>query len=264
MEGRIVLGFVVCLALAALLLTGLVSEADESARIGGIVLDPEGLPVAGAQVMLRPPEGRCRRNYGEHVNGRDVTGRDGRFQLPAPPGPMDVYVRHATYAPSWAKARDDLTVRLRAASWIEGTVSAPAVLTVSRGPWRFAEQQVEGTFRCGPLPPDIVLSLQVTATDRSPYYERIVLQPGEIRSLHVALALGARVTGTVWPHHEGHVVRAHGRDGTEFTDSTDEDGAFTVTGLEPGWVRLVVIRKGQPVQIVDARTGEHVDVRRPR
>ena len=247
--------------LACLLAAGALSEAKGDPTIRGTVLDPEGNPVAGAEVRLRALHGKCTHRTGEQIPGRDVTDEHGRFELPAPPGDMEVYARHDEFAPAWTEARDEVEIRMPVAAWLEGELNTKAGLSVKRGYWSFASMHGEGKYRLGPLPPNEILTVSARSDTHRPFAERISLQPGETRQLDVTLDRGLELKGQVFPAHAGAQIRAHQAGGREFLATSTEDGTFTVTGLEPGWVRLVVISPGRTLQVIDTEAGETVDVR---
>lgn len=252
---------ILLVAFVAFLTPALITQAGEEELIRGTILDGNGRGLSGAEVSLRVPQGACSFDPSQHVRARSVTDEDGRYVLPAPKGAMEIYVRHSGHAPGWTDAEDGLALTLQTASWIEGTVNTPATITVSRGPWRFAQERIEGQFRVGPFPPGLVLSVTVESPTHRPQLSLITLDQDETRELDVTLARGSELRGSVFPPHAGATIRAHGRDGREFTATTADDGTFTLTGPEAGWVRLVAISPGRPVRIVDTDMGGTVEVR---
>ncbi|MDJ0976288.1 MAG: carboxypeptidase-like regulatory domain-containing protein [Planctomycetota bacterium] len=252
------------LVLIPILLMGTQTGAGEAEWIRGTVVDIAGRPIRDADVSLRIRGGACKFVLGEHINGRDVTDADGRFELLRPDGEMDIYVRHAEHAPAWTPAEDDARIELVEASWLEGSVNTPATLTVAIGTWRLVHERVDGRFRCGPLPPYVPLSLHVTSDSHKPYAQRIILRRAATSEVDVTLEQGADVAGRVVPATSDVTIVAHGKNGRECTAKTEEDGTFTVTGLDPGWVRLLVMRADGATQVLDSHTGESVEVRWPR
>ncbi len=109
-----------------------------------------------------------------------------------------------------------------------------------------------------------MLSIAVEPPTHRPQLSLITLDQDETRELNVTPARGSELMGSVFPPHAGATIRAHGRDGREFTATTADDGTFTVTGPGAGWVRLVAISPGRPVRIVDTDMSETVEVRGSR
>ena len=258
---KVTYGVILLVAFLAFLMPGLITQADDEQWIRGTVVDSHGDAVPGAEVSLRVPHGACTVIPAEHARNRTVTDEDGRYTIAAPPGEMEVYVRHSAYAPGWTGAKDGAEITLHEPSWIEGSIDAPATMTVARGWWRFAEERIDGQFRVGPLPHGVALSVLVESPSHKPQVSHIRLFHAETREMEISLDSGAEVKGGVFPPHEGATIRAHGRDGREFTFTTEADGKFVVAGLEAGWVRLVVTSPNRPLQIIDTSTGETVEVR---
>jgi len=250
---------------AAFLAVGLVvtlTFGDPAApTLRGMVLDASGHPVAGARVELRLPGGGCAWNRDTHVPARVTTGEDGAFRLPAPLGEMEVYASHPGHAPGWVRAADGAVIRLKAAAFLEITVDAPAEVVVAQSRWRFHRTNAEGTFRSGPLPPEVVLTVTAEAKDRRPFRELVELAPGETRSLDIRLPRGLAIRGSVQPPLEGVSIRASQGGLDESFATTGADGTFELGGLEDGPARIVAIAPGRPVLVVDAEVGETVELR---
>jgi len=228
-------------------------------RLRGAVLAPDGTALAGARVTLQGRHGGCLIVPGCSFVA-EATDTAGRFALPTPDRPMDLYVEHPDFAPAWVRADQGAVVRLQEPAWVSGTVSAPAEVRISKGLRNLASARSDGTFRLGPLPPGETVMLLVRSPGHRPHQQRLVLTAGERR---VALVLdeGLAVTGRVTPPAAGVVLRASQGEMRESRAVTGADGSFRLTGLRRGPVCVVVLADGRAPLVLRGNAGEPLNVR---
>lgn len=238
-------------------------ELVAGAGVAGIVIDPNGTPIAGAKVRY---EGASDWTQGSADSIK--TGADGRFQIAAmAAGSYRFEARHDEHAAGVTETvvldgstpREDLTIRLRAGATIEGVVvdakRAPvawarvrvreetAGLPMQRT--RQATADAQGKFRIAGLPRTGVhaVALGEQSTSKTARVDlaataaariELVLDVEGLIAGHVLDGTGEPVQGAqVWAHAEiGGADDAHLRG--EQAALTDGAGAFSFHGLAPG------------------------------
>jgi len=246
-----------CLLCLLLLVPTAIGEPQQ--RLRGAVLAPDGTALRGARVTLQGRHGGCLIVPGRSFVA-EATDSAGRFALPTPDRPMDLYVEHPDFAPTWVRADQGAVVRLREPAWVSGTVSAPAQVRIAKGLRNLASARSDGTFRLGPLPPGETVMLLVRSPGHRPYQQRLVLTAGEKR-VAVVLDEGLAVHGRVTPPAAGVVLRASQGEMRESRAVTGADGSFRLTGLRRGPVCVVVLAEGRAPLVVCGNAGEPLDVR---
>ena len=247
--------------LPVLLLVAVGYPADEVVR--GVVLDPDGRPLAGARVTLRTPDGCCL-FVEDHSFRRATTDERGRFEFDRPPEAMEVSAEHPDFGPVWGRAEDGAVLRLRRAAYVEGTVSTSARIRALLGMRLLAGVESDGAFRLGPLPPGRTFLLTAASAGHRPYRLKLTLEEGETRRLDILLADGLTLEGRIVPATAGVVLRASQGELRESTATARADGSFTISGLRPGAVRVVVLCGDREPRIVDGVAGETIEVRLDR
>jgi len=226
----------------------------------GVVLAPDGAPVPGARVVLRTSAGSCLL-----VPGRSfvttITEADGTFTLPPAPEGMEVGAEHPDFSPAWEEARDGAVLRLGRPTYLAGTVDATVELAVSVGLRPVARQVVAGAFRLGPLPAGKTLTVAARSPRHRPFVRQLVIEEGATVTLAVALDEGLALDGRVVPPAAGIAVRASQGEARESAATTDENGAFRLTGLREGPVCLVLLAPDREPLVATARAAEPVEVR---
>ncbi|MHC4491948.1 MAG: carboxypeptidase-like regulatory domain-containing protein [Planctomycetota bacterium] len=230
-------------------------------RLRGAVLAPDGTALQAARVTLQSRHGGCLLVPGCSFVA-EATDAAGRFALPTPDRPMELYVDHPDFAPAWLPTDHTPVVRLQEPGYVSGAVSAPAEVSVAHGLRRLATATTaaDGTFRLGPLPPGETVTLLVRSPRHRPYQQRLVLAEGEMR-VAVALDEGLAVTGRVTPPAAGVVLRASQGEMRESVAVTGADGAFRLTGLRRGPVCVVVLADGREPLVLCGNAGEPLHVR---
>jgi protocatechuate 3,4-dioxygenase beta subunit len=239
-------------------------------RLEVAVADPQGHPVEGAFVLVRPVFGAFR-PFGGGLDPAKlrstVTGRDGKARLESlPPGPWDVTVRARGFVPRPLSrvASGPLAVRLEKGGSITGVVRDAE----SRAPVADAEVAIEGfpslpggweedasrvetpTDARGRFRLEGIGRSAVDVTARAPGYgaaSKAGVRAGE--TVEIFLFPGATLSGTVKDDDgrpvRGAVVRAQGdrQSSTSPSARTDARGAFVLAGIPPGEY-VVVAREG--------------------
>ena len=133
---------------------------------------------------------------------------------------MEFYVTHEDHGPAWVTARDDAKIRLPAASYLQLTLNAEATVEIAHGHWQFFRVTSDGTFLCGPLPPNVPLRIHVYSPGHRPRFESVELPAGETQTMNIELSDGLSVWGTVTPRMEGVKIMAHQADANESAATT--------------------------------------------
>ncbi len=209
------------------LLIRLVPEAT----VHGVVVDPQGQPVPGAEVLLRAlfglpatqPDGQD-----EHIllgwDGpiRDTTGADGKFVIGHVPegAKAELQVKAAALAiwrywfvpggrPAIGGAPEDYTISLRPSGAIEGTVTRDGkplagieVFTQGLGStegWDEATTDTDGRYRMDRLAPGTYnVLIRDTARLVAPGHETVIVEVGKTRKgIDFAMTSGGVIQGRV-------------------------------------------------------------------
>jgi hypothetical protein len=222
----------------------------------GVVLGPDGEPVAGAHLTLRTPQAACRLVPGYSFL-TTVTDERGTFAFEAPPVAMEIEARHKDLGLAWGPAENGARIRFPRGAYLAGRTSAPCRLRATLGLRELAAADVDGDFRFGPLPPGVTFTLRAGSTRHRPYHQELSLDPGETRAFDVNLARGATLSGRATP---GATIRASQGEAHEVSTVADGNGAFTLEGLRDGAVCVVVLRPGGGVEVVRGQAGAYLDV----
>lgn len=261
--------------------TGVVIDLGASAALVGVVLDPRGRPISGAEVWVTSTR-----------TGRRQTLTDdaGRFELRAlPAGRADVHGRASGYEDAQVQSMElapneetRIEVRLTEAPGFGGLVVAPsgqpvpeAVVTwmpesaaaMHRRPGGMAGMRAvtdaRGRFWVRQVPTEPVVMV-ATHREYAPSEERTIplgtrevtltLSPGGSLSGRVVDAVGRRPVTT----YEVAMVSFRPRDGEEQGGGgferlmvADPDGRFQFTGLTPGTYAISVLADGFRAERVD-------------
>jgi hypothetical protein len=241
--------------------------------VTGVVLDPDGKPIAGASVACEesdPPIG-------------GDTDADGRFQLPGGADGCLAFARRDAFAASdrvaLAAGRDN-TLRLNRPGGIDGDVvderGAPVAAFViavesyrgpeSDGPRRRSEtvDDPAGAFALSSLPPGEYV-LTAGAEGRPPVFSRpVTVEIGRAtHHVRITLPLGATLTGTVLDADTrrplaGAVVLLDAATSTDagkiLPASSDPAGAYTLQGAPPGPFSIRVTADGYRERVVAGLT----------
>jgi protocatechuate 3,4-dioxygenase beta subunit len=248
-----------------------------TARITGVVRDPAGLPVAGAEVRGMALE------YPAH-SAVETTDEEGRFVLASVgPGPVALEASCDAWAPSVeerhdlvaGEARADVAVLLTEGGTIEGVVydrdGAPdagrtIALQSNDGEFREVESDSAGRFRAERLAPgvyqviatpdpDVWESVDGEQPDLGELFEEVRMSMATVVEGELAeVVLGAPPRAPVVVHgrvtldgeplaHAGVMVLAESTGIVESlrADSADEDGRYEVRLDEPGEYTIVVM-----------------------
>ena len=173
---------------------------------------------------------------------------------------MEVYVTHADHAPTWHPATDGAKVVMDLPAYIELDLHEPARIGVSHGHWTFASRDASGPVRIGPLPSGIMLDVIIDAPNRSRFESSIRLLRGQQRKIDVQLDPGRRIRGMVQPPQAGVRIEAHQGDSNRTVAWSAADGSFELSGLREGEARIVAIPPGDRALVVDAQTGEFLNL----
>lgn len=266
--------------------------------LAGVVLAPDGEPVAGAIVRAG------NREQGNHklADGASAmspqaeyvqTDEHGRFLFASVvPGPLPVAARARELAP-WqdtvevtAGRREELTIRLQPGATLFGTVrdTAGAALPkveIMAGDWddlgsRRVRSGDDGSFRISGLAAG---ALPVRAEDdtRGKVSETLQLTPGEERRWDPVLTAGLQLRGCVRDPDgkpvakvmvEGQLEQGSREDHWFAFESTDAEGRFVLNNCKPGkTIRLSLRRKSVFPELV--KTGvlpgpDELDLRLPK
>ena len=248
----------VLLPIVVVLLALQAAGGPEEPPLRGVVLDPEGNPLAGATVTLRGRDGRCVLVPGFSFLAT-TTDDAGRYTLPRPPRPMDLSVDHPDFARTTAPAREGGVVRLGRPCYLEGRVPSDAEVFVAQGLRQLAATRTAGGFRLGPLPAGESVTLHVLSPRHRPYQRVLTVEDGAA-PIDVHLDEGLSLRGRVTPPRAGVVLRASQGEARESSATTDENGEFLLTGLKKGEVSVVCLAEGLDPLVVRANAGGHVDV----
>ncbi|MHC4959429.1 MAG: carboxypeptidase-like regulatory domain-containing protein [Planctomycetota bacterium] len=246
---------ILCIAFFASLVAG-----QGATVFRGVVLGPDGEPVAGARLTLRAPHAGCTLVSGYSFLST-VTDERGRFQFEQPPVPMEVEARHADLGLAWAEAGNGVQLRFARGAYLTGKANAPCRLRATLGLRELAAADVDGEFRFGPLPPGVTFTLRAGSACHRPYHQDLSLDPGETRAFDVHLDAGATLSGRAAP---GATVRASQGEAHEVSAIADREGVFTLRGLRDGAVCVVALRPGGGVTVVHGETGTYLDVEAAR
>jgi protocatechuate 3,4-dioxygenase beta subunit len=234
-------------------------------RLGGVVVDDRGTPVAGARVdvtaAIVPPK-------------RLLTDARGHFRADGlGPGPYKVEVAQGDFAPArltQVAPADDLTVTLSPGAGLDGTIRDGRTGEVPRGlkldlvtPDRTVPLGVDrrGHFESFALPAGKA-TLRASAPGYVPLDRAIELVAGDrpreitLRDIDLTLDRGGTIAGSVLdsdgnpvPNAAVSAGAAHGR--------TDGRGDFSLEGVAPGRVGVHADAGGRhAVEEVDVRSGE--------
>lgn len=233
---------------------------NPAATFSGVVVDRAGHAIEAARVTLRKPHGGCLWSAQGADRSTTTTDAEGRFTLPRPAEPMEVYVHHDDHAPAWKPVDDSVRVVLPRACRLTLELPTRAKVEVGHGSWFFARKEADGIVEFGPLPSGLLLEIVADAPGHVRTVISVVLKPGEQKTLRVEMDRGATIRGTVIPAQGGVRIEAH--QGT--TDRTvawsEPDGSFSLTGLQERGARLVAIAPGKPVLVQDVSAGETVEL----
>jgi Zn-dependent protease len=223
--------------------------------VEGVVRDEQGLPVAGAEVLVHPSE------TGELLAaGRAISDSAGRFVVSnAPARVRSMAVRAAGFA-------DQVSAGLRG-SWaldrggsIEGSVVAEDGTPVPGAIVQVGDRQTttdeRGQFRHLTLTPGDTVLLARTPTGSIVGSARVVVVSGLVRSITIRARRSAAIAGRVTDQLTGRAVAGaliHIYQGTSFTlspttvsfaSSSDGNGRFTLNGMLPGLYTVEAARLG--------------------
>jgi len=251
-------------------------DAPVEDAVVGMVVDPDGQPVAGAFV------GCDDRN----TNLSASTGEDGRFRLPAEASGCLVLAHHAQH-PASERVRVEIgkenLVRLGKGGSIEGVVvdDSGAAITSYRLSVELFLPKAEGIelgVRGRPLQIDDPTGSYVW--DRLPAgryvlgasaqghpagkSDSVTVEPGQTtRNVRIVLPRGATLTGSVLDAETrqpimGAVVRMDGMSGAGpdpiLPATTDNSGTYMLVGVPPGPFSVRVERDGYRARIVSGLT----------
>ncbi len=244
--------------------------------LAGRVVDPEGLPVAGASIEASGRAalpGREDRLVGPAVLRRATAGQDGRFELPdLPEGRSTLTVSAAGFV-----ALDDLEVDLPQPPGEEvrvvlarGATLEGRVLTTAGEPVTGARilagpaaclSDGDGVFRTDGVPTGPLAVL--TTHPHYPTFRRRMLIEEGVNSLEVVLPAGTTVRGRVLDTEGAPIAGATAAleaeprgGGRAYRARTDAEGAFTLEPVAAGGYRLGASaegftgEEGEPVVIV--------------
>ena len=251
--------------------------------LAGRVVDEAGQAVAGARVTLASAESAWPKQYLDEQGDETVTDAGGRFGFKElGPGAYDVEARRIGLAPGElrdvAPGRTDLVLKLLAGGRVVGTVregstgkplpSFTVAVFVRRGPIRrdLLTQQTfldaRGRYEVVGVPPgDYVV--QAAAAGYAPSETRVEVPasaPGGVTA-DLTLALGGRLEGEVVEEGtelplenaritvEGAGV-GEGALALRYDALTDAQGHFTLAGLPPSELSLVVTADGHHGRIL--------------
>jgi hypothetical protein len=259
------MGVALVVGVAGLVLLTRSAPAEGAAKtIRGIVVNAAGEPVANATVSLRTPRGGCIHVDGLHRTDATRTDDKGRFELPRPSAPMELYVRSdgrdSDWAPAWTAAEDGARIELKRGATLSVELPRNARVEVKHGYWMFARREADGIVEFGPLPPGVQLDVTVDSPERKRYLATLLLRPGERRTLKADLDRGHEIRGRVTPPLEGVRIEAHQGTGEGATAHSAADGTFVLTGLDERRARLVAIAPGKSVLVKDVESDENVEL----
>ena len=273
----------------------LILVVTQEATVAGVVLDPDGRPVPGAQVQAEQWD-----DWDGVLRARDRTGRDGTFELSLAAGELEIHAQDDGYVESLrttlevapAERREGLVLVLRRAARINGVLDPSLRELVGRrvhldhldGGWDDTRIDDRGRFEFGGLAPGrFELSLKKTQEelDREGFTSNytttltsltIELSEGEERDVVLGAAPAVRVSGRVTAGgtpETGISVTWYPRDRDDKRSATtDEDGryeldldgtGFFTVGVGPRWDRSASLKVKVPE---GARTFE-LDVELP-
>lgn len=250
-----------------------VSPPSPAAAVSGVVLDPSGAPIAGANV-------RCEDRPDQEIAAQSAD--EGRFELPPEAAGCLAVARHAAHNPSEGVklvAGRQNTLRLRGGGVIEGTAADEGGRPVSK--YRIAIESFvpraeggrrppgsrsrgvddpSGAFRLEDLAPGTYM-LTASAEGRPPVKTTpIEVEAGQVtRHVRIVLPQGARLSGRVLDATtrrpvEGAVVAL---DTVTATDAnlvaparTDAAGAYVLEGAPAGPFSIRIEHDGYRTKIV--------------
>lgn len=242
------------------------------AVVTGTVLAPDGRPVPGARVHLRPPTPDYVRlpdgSRGRRPNTETrFTDEHGRFVCaPLLPAPHRVLVVTDAFAP-WgdevtptADASTDVVVRLQAGATFRGVVRDGGGRPIARASvTAFAESDMsrsvasnpDGTFDLRGAPVGEVL-LRARSRDGATLTQKFEASSGQVVVWDPVLPTAATLRGRAVDHEGQPVAGANvsasltddGSGGWEAYARTDDDGRFHLDNCEPGVPIVVTARRG--------------------
>ncbi len=253
---------------------------DPSVRLSGVVVDPSGAPIAGAEVWAEDSEGDDWERWPRPASDTTTSAADGSFVIEdAPSGRIVVHATHPRFARGEAevggvgpgRSREGIRVALVQGGTVAGRILDPegttpvadaAVTIFPEGEaGKEARSRADGSFEFTAVRPGEV---RITALAGHAEAETVVkIAASQTRQVELRLEAAGVITGTVvdergTPVEDAQVFASGG--GTRKSVYTGDEGRFTLSGLADEEWHLRAHADGYERASVTARAGQEVEI----